>query len=71
MESVTKRVLAFLQKYHTLSTYEMIEQFNIMRPAVVIHELRKQGNNIRTEQMKTRRKDTGRTVYYARYWLEK
>ena len=70
MESVAKRLIKYLRRYRSISSMEIIKTFDVTRPAREIHLLRGQGYNIRTEMVERKRRDTGKRVKYAVYWLD-
>lgn len=61
-----RRVLKHLEKHRTITPLEAIGVYSIFRLASCIHEIRREGFNVKT---KLRRDDSKKT--YAQYELER
>ena len=64
-----ERILNYLKEHKSITQLEAINLFWDWRLSAKIYVLKKEGYNIRTEQLKVKRTD-GKDAYVAKYILE-
>lgn len=64
-----ERILQYMRKFGSITNREAVVLLDIMRLASRIHDLQKQGYNIKRENVKRKFKN-GEFKHYTRYSLE-
>lgn len=64
-----EEVLEYMRTYGSIQPLEALNDLGVYRLAACIFNLRADGHAIRTEQVESRSKRTGRKVRFARYRL--
>ena len=64
----TNKILAYLKENGSITPKDAYKEFDCMRLAAQIHNLKQRGINIKTTIEKSKNR-SGRTVCYARYIL--
>jgi hypothetical protein len=67
-ESQENKILEYLKKHGSITPKDAYKEFDCMRLAAQIFNLKQQGINIQTTIEKSKN-NHGRTVCYARYFL--
>lgn len=63
-------ILEHLQEHGSITSLEAIDKYKCTRLSQYILLLRKDGYNIRNEDVPFIHSVTGKKAYYVRYWLE-
>lgn len=64
-----EKIIAYLKEYGSITPLDALREFNCMRLATRVFELKKQGYKIKTVIEKAKNK-SGEPVHYARYFLQ-
>lgn len=63
-------ILRYMTDHGSITPMEALQEFGCMRLASRIHDIKTLGYAV-GKKMETRKNRYGKTVSYARYWLEK
>lgn len=64
-----EKILEYLKEYSSITPLDALREFNCMRLATRVFELKQQGYNIKTVIERAENK-SGEPVHYARYFLQ-
>jgi len=64
-----ERILQYMEKFGSITNREAVINLDIMRLASRIHDLQKEGYNIKRENVK-KKNESGEFKHYTRYSLE-
>ena len=64
-----KTILEHLHRFGSIEPLTALREYGVYRLSAIIYELRKDGYNIKTDDMEGRSRITGKPVHYALYTL--
>lgn len=65
-----EKILEYLKTGKIITPYVAFAEFNIMRLASRIHDLKRMGHNIKS-RLVSKKNIFGESISYSEYWLEK
>jgi hypothetical protein len=72
MADVTQKtmILQHLKRYGSIEPLTALREYGVYRLGAIIFNLRKDGENIKTETLKSTSRITGKPVHFANYILQ-
>ena len=65
-----KMILEHLKRFGSIEPLTALREYGVYRLGAIIFNLRKDGENIKTETLKSKSRITGKPVHFANYILQ-